>query len=226
MTSPPRSWRRPTPRNPGHWRRSADQRLRSCPRSAQARSGVINTQPRSVRSRRRPPHYPSRRSHGCNAADYRAGVWCDEPEQRMSPSSAPAARNACASLPEVTEKQTRPTVHGRSRSCRSTQSRWRELSTAVRREMVQWSPWQSDKPRERANGSTMKSHAILAGALVLLVGAIELSNIAPALARGGAASIMNSPGYQRRLQESRQQYSRSLVQTPVIQPRKHRHHHH
>jgi hypothetical protein len=26
-----------------------------------------------------------------------------------------------------------------------------------------------------------------------------------ALARGGAASIMNSPGYQRRLQESRQQ---------------------
>jgi hypothetical protein len=92
--------------------------------------------------------------------------------------------------------------------------------------MVQWSPWQSDKPRERANGSTMKSHAILAGALVLLVGAIELSNIAPALARGGAASIMNSPGYQRRLQESRQQYSRSLVQTPVIQPRKHRHHHH
>jgi hypothetical protein len=30
---------------------------------------------------------------------------------------------------------------------------------------------------------------------------------APVLARGGAASIMNSPGYQRRLQESRQQVS-------------------
>jgi hypothetical protein len=27
----------------------------------------------------------------------------------------------------------------------------------------------------------------------------------PVLARGGAANIMNSPGYQRRLQESRQQ---------------------
>jgi hypothetical protein len=30
---------------------------------------------------------------------------------------------------------------------------------------------------------------------------------APVFARGGAASIMNSPGYQRRLQESRQQAS-------------------
>jgi hypothetical protein len=92
--------------------------------------------------------------------------------------------------------------------------------------MVQQSPRQSGMPRERANGSTMKSHAKLAAALVLLVGAVELSNIAPALARGGAASIMNSPGYQRRLQESRQQYSQPSVQTPAMHPRRHRHHHH
>jgi hypothetical protein len=69
----------------------------------------------------------------------------------------------------------------------------------------------------------MKHHAKLAAALVVLVGAVEFSNIAPAVARGGAASIMNSPGYQRRLQESRQQYSRSYGQT---QPRTKWHHHH
>jgi hypothetical protein len=75
----------------------------------------------------------------------------------------------------------------------------------------------------------MKSHAKLAAALLLLIGAAELSNIVPALARGGAASIMNSPGYQRRLQESRRQDSRSYAQTPGIHLRKkwrHRHHHH
>jgi hypothetical protein len=69
------------------------------------------------------------------------------------------------------------------------------------------------------NGRIMKNHAKLAAALVLLVCVGEFSNIAPALARGGAASIMNSPGYQRRLQESRQQYSRSYGQTPAMQPR-------
>jgi len=75
----------------------------------------------------------------------------------------------------------------------------------------------------------MKHHAKLAAALVVLVGAVEFSNIAPAVARGGAASIMNSPGYPRRLQESRQQYSRSYGQTPATQPRTkwhHRHHRH
>ena len=39
----------------------------------------------------------------------------------------------------------------------------------------------------------MKSHTKLAAALLLLVGVVEFSNIAPALARGGAPSIMNSP---------------------------------
>jgi hypothetical protein len=48
-----------------------------------------------------------------------------------------------------------------------------------------------------------------------------------AFARGGAASIMNSPGYQRRLQESRQQLaqpdpqpSRAVRHKP---PHRHRH---
>jgi hypothetical protein len=70
----------------------------------------------------------------------------------------------------------------------------------------------------------MKSHAKLAAALLVLVGALEFADIAPALSRGGAANIMNSPGYQRRLQESRQQYARS--QRPVIHPRKKWHHRH
>jgi len=46
----------------------------------------------------------------------------------------------------------------------------------------------------------MKDTLKLAAIIVAMVCAGE-----PAFARGGAASIMNSPGYQRRLQESRQQ---------------------
>jgi hypothetical protein len=44
--------------------------------------------------------------------------------------------------------------------------------------------------------------------LVLTIAAITTVTFTlsePLFARGGAASIMNSPGYQRRLQESRQQ---------------------
>jgi hypothetical protein len=67
----------------------------------------------------------------------------------------------------------------------------------------------------------MKSHAKLAAALLVLGSAVDFSDIAPALARGGAPSITNSPGYQRRLQESRQD-----VQTPTITPRKKTHHRH
>jgi hypothetical protein len=72
----------------------------------------------------------------------------------------------------------------------------------------------------------MKSHTKLAAALLLLVGVVEFSNIALALARGGAPSIMNSPGYQRRLQESRQSDSRPYGRTLAIAPRKQRHHRH
>ncbi|WP_315754160.1 MULTISPECIES: hypothetical protein [unclassified Bradyrhizobium] len=44
--------------------------------------------------------------------------------------------------------------------------------------------------------------------LIMAVAATALAMVTasePVLARGAAASIMNSPGYQRRLQESRQQ---------------------
>jgi hypothetical protein len=50
----------------------------------------------------------------------------------------------------------------------------------------------------------------------------------PAVARGGAASIMNSPGYQRRLQESRQQLAQPDLQPPsraVRHEPRHRHRH-
>jgi hypothetical protein len=48
----------------------------------------------------------------------------------------------------------------------------------------------------------------------------------PLFARGGAASIMNSPGYQRRLQESRQQLPQSGAGTAVVVRKKSHHHRH
>ena len=48
----------------------------------------------------------------------------------------------------------------------------------------------------------MKSSMKWAAGLVLLLGVGELASTA-AFARGAASNIMNSPGYQRRLQESR-----------------------
>jgi hypothetical protein len=61
---------------------------------------------------------------------------------------------------------------------------------------------------------------------VAAIATATLGQGAPVLARGGAASIMNSPGYQRRLQESRQQVSQPDTQ-PVSAHRGHksRHHH-
>jgi hypothetical protein len=40
-------------------------------------------------------------------------------------------------------------------------------------------------------------------ALLAVLALVEIAGFAPAFARGGAANLMNSPGYQRRLQESR-----------------------
>jgi len=48
----------------------------------------------------------------------------------------------------------------------------------------------------------------------------------PGVARGAAASIMNSPGYQRRLQESRQQLAQPEPRpssSAVGRKRRHRH---
>jgi hypothetical protein len=52
-----------------------------------------------------------------------------------------------------------------------------------------------------------------------------LGSSAPGFARGGAANIMNSPGYQRRLQESRQQVSQPQVPSSAHRGHKSRHHH-
>jgi len=41
----------------------------------------------------------------------------------------------------------------------------------------------------------------------------------PAFARGGAATIMDSPGYQRRLQESREQLREPYTTPPAVYPR-------
>ncbi|WP_322516452.1 hypothetical protein SR870_02390 [Rhodopseudomonas palustris] len=42
---------------------------------------------------------------------------------------------------------------------------------------------------------------------------------APAFARGAAASIMDSPGYQRRLKESREQLQQPYTTPPAVYPR-------
>ena len=49
----------------------------------------------------------------------------------------------------------------------------------------------------------MKKLFHVAAGLTVLLAAIEVFSSSAALARGGASNIMNSPGYQRRLQESR-----------------------
>jgi hypothetical protein len=63
--------------------------------------------------------------------------------------------------------------------------------------------------------------------LIIAVGTAALALVSePLLARGGAASIMNSPGYQRRLQESRQQLPQSGAATAVVVRKKSHHHRH
>jgi hypothetical protein len=63
--------------------------------------------------------------------------------------------------------------------------------------------------------------------LLLALGATAMAvavSTEPGFARGGgAANIMNSPGYQRRLQESRQQLSQPVVQPTSTHGRKWQH---
>jgi len=69
----------------------------------------------------------------------------------------------------------------------------------------------------------MRTIFAVAAILLAMVVASE-----PGFARGGAASIMNSPGYQRRLQESRQQLAQPVAQpySPTVQRKsRHRHRH-
>lgn len=49
--------------------------------------------------------------------------------------------------------------------------------------------------------------------------ALVVLDVGPAFARGGAANIMDSPGYQRRLQESRQQLQQPYTTPPAVYPR-------
>ncbi|MGJ4886955.1 hypothetical protein ACQR1Y_02110 [Bradyrhizobium sp. HKCCYLRH3099] len=70
--------------------------------------------------------------------------------------------------------------------------------------------------------------------LIMAVAAAALAMVSasePVLARGAAANIMNSPGYQRRLQESRQQLGAPPPAPYVAEPgyhrpkpKRHRHH--
>ena len=59
---------------------------------------------------------------------------------------------------------------------------------------------------------------------LLFLGFMQLANVGSAFARGGGSNIMNSPGYQRALQESRQRrqdsYSQPYTQPPSVYPRK------
>ena len=72
----------------------------------------------------------------------------------------------------------------------------------------------------------MKNSLKLLFALGATAMAVVLSS-EPVLARGGAAAnIMNSPGYQRRLQESRQQLSQPAVQPSSTSRRKWQHRRH
>jgi hypothetical protein len=67
-------------------------------------------------------------------------------------------------------------------------------------------------------------------ALLIFAAVAELALADAASARGGGSSFMNSPGYQRRLQESRgyvtnqsgSLVSRPVVSAPVQHPRKSR----
>lgn len=63
-----------------------------------------------------------------------------------------------------------------------------------------------------------------AAALLML---FTFADVPGVLARGGAPNIMDSPGYQRRLQESRQAYQKAYTAPPAVYPgRKWRHRRH
>lgn len=61
-------------------------------------------------------------------------------------------------------------------------------------------------------------------AIVSLAAALALFPATPASARGAAPSVMNSPGYQRALEDSRKRYRESVgepyLRAPTVYPRK------
>jgi hypothetical protein len=85
--------------------------------------------------------------------------------------------------------------------------------------------------RTRANGRftggrTFKMKIFLRFSLAMAATAMAVVvSSEPLLARGGGGNIMNSPGYQRRLQESRQQLSPPHAQPSSAHRRSWRHRH-
>ncbi|MBI5130383.1 MAG: hypothetical protein HZA66_13150 [Rhodopseudomonas palustris] len=63
----------------------------------------------------------------------------------------------------------------------------------------------------------MKRTITLSAACAAL--ALVAIDTGPAFARGGAANIMDSPGYQRRLKESREQLQQPYTTPPAVYPR-------
>ena len=64
----------------------------------------------------------------------------------------------------------------------------------------------------------MKYH--LSIAILLTAVAIGIWSTKPVFARGAAANIMNSPGYQRALEESRKRQAEPYLKKPAVYPRK------
>lgn len=58
-------------------------------------------------------------------------------------------------------------------------------------------------------------------ALVALFAAVaQVVSVIPASARGGAANLLNSPGYQRALEESRKRQAEPYLKPATVYPRK------
>ena len=70
----------------------------------------------------------------------------------------------------------------------------------------------------------MKHCIWLAASSLCLIGIATMSDVTVASAPGGGANLMNSPGYQRALEESRKRYresySQPYTQPPAVHPRK------
>lgn len=75
------------------------------------------------------------------------------------------------------------------------------------------------RPADRETFAMSGSVKILA-AIMLLAAALASSATTPASARGAAPNIMNSPGYQRALEESRKRQAEPYLKKPAVYPRK------
>lgn len=65
----------------------------------------------------------------------------------------------------------------------------------------------------------MKNSSLVTLAVLALCG-MTVTNTSSASARGAAANIMNSPGYQRALEESRKRQAEPYLHKPAVYPRK------